>query len=155
MMTVVRSDSLCNPADKNNQPRTTEINHFKCYRVRAKGFTKRTVSVVDQFETQTATLVKPKFLCNPVDKNGEGIVDPSNHIACYIIKAGAAFTPQDVTVTDQFAEQAGHALTGECRKRALLCVPSEKNPGSSTTTTTPTTSTTTTTAQSPSGAFLD
>jgi hypothetical protein len=137
-LTVVKPASLCNPADKDSVPRQSNGNHFKCYRVRGRGFASRTVSVADQFESQMATLVKPRLLCNPVDKNGEGIVDPTAHLTCYTIKGGGPpFTPQDVTVMDQFAEENLQALRGECRKRSLVCVPSEKNP------------------TSPSGAFLE
>jgi hypothetical protein len=137
-VSVVKPDSLCNPADKDGIPRQTDGNHFKCYRVRASSFTALTVNVVDQFETSPTTLVKLRLLCNPVDKNGEGIVNPDAHLACYTIKGGGArFTPRAVTVMDQFAQQDLRALRGECRKRSFLCVPSQKNPSS------------------PDGAFLD
>lgn len=136
-LTVVKPESLCNPAEKDGVPSPLDINHFKCYRVSGPGFTTRLVTVADQFETQPATLVKPRLLCNPVSKNGEPIVDPEGHLACYTIKRGGAFTPRPVTVMDQFAVQDLRALQGTCRKRSVLCVPSEKNP------------------TSPSGAFLD
>jgi hypothetical protein len=127
-VTVVRPESLCNPADKDGIARQTHGNHFKCYRVQAPSFTTRTVNVADQFETQSTTLVKLYLLCNPVDKNGEGIVDPEGHLACYTIKGGVSFTPRSVTVMDQFSQQDLSALQGECRRRSVLCVPSQKNP---------------------------
>ena len=139
-LTVVRPESLCNPAEKNGAASQLGINHYKCYRVAGAGFAQRTVSVGDQFETGTVTLLTPRLLCNPVDKNGEGIVDPAAHLTCYTIKPGTPFTPRDVDVVDQFAEQDLTILRGECRKRSLLCVPSEKNPGGTTSSTTSSTS---------------
>jgi dipeptidyl aminopeptidase/acylaminoacyl peptidase len=138
ILTVGRPESLCNPADKDGVPRDSDTNHFKCYRVRGRDFTTVAANVADQFEIQTTMLVRPRLLCNPVVKDASGIVDAAAHLTCYTIKPGLpAFTPQDVTVMDQFAEQDLRALRGECRRRSVLCVPSEKNP------------------PSPSGAFLD
>ena len=92
-------------------------------------------SVVDQFETVTATVVRPKLFCNPVDKNGEGIPDPDTHLTCYRIRLPRS-APRSVMVEDQFTNQDLQAFHGTCRRAALLCVPTEKNPGASTTTTT-------------------
>jgi hypothetical protein len=140
-LTVLRPESLCNPAEKNGVASQLGINHFKCYRVAGPGFAQLTVSVADQFETQSTTLLTPRLLCNPVDKNGEGIVDPAAHLTCYTIKPGGApFTPTSINVVDQFAQQDLTVLRGECRKRSLLCVPSEKNPGGTTSSTTSSTS---------------
>jgi len=86
----------------------------------------RDVSLVDQFESTTPTVVKPEYLCTPVDKNGEGIVDPVNHLTCYRLSSREPFEPRDVTVVDQFAEQDLRALRGQCRKADILCVPSTK-----------------------------
>jgi hypothetical protein len=127
-LTVVKAESLCNPAQKNGVPSEFGVDHFKCYRVRGRGFVTRSVSVTDQFETQAATLVKPRLLCNPVDKNGEGILNPAAHLTCYTIKASGAFAPRAVSVVDQFAQQDLSVLEGDCRKRAFVCVPSLKNP---------------------------
>src|SRR6185503_14848721 len=58
-------------------------NHFKCYRIRTDRFQQRNVTLVDQFVTSTATVLRPDRLCNPADKNGEGIDDPTAHLMCY------------------------------------------------------------------------
>jgi len=68
------------------------INHFKCYDVKetkdTPKFEKRIVTVYDpNFEiTQDFEVKKPKHLCTPVDKNGEGVVDAETHLMCYDLK---------------------------------------------------------------------
>jgi hypothetical protein len=135
-LTALRAETLCVPAMKNTVPSDLGIDHFKCYRVRGRGFTSRTVTVADQFETQSATVLKPYSLCNPVDKNGEGIRFPENHLTCYTVKE-PRLDPRDITVEDQFAQQDARPFVSSCRKAATLCVPSTKR------------------IASPSGAFLD
>jgi hypothetical protein len=141
---VLRPYDLCVPAQKDGVPSELNMNHFKCYKVRrAKGtpkFTPREVDLDDQFETKATTVKKPRLLCNPVDKDGEGIIAPENHLTCYIIKDVAGqpkFSSQQVEVLDQFGDQGVGTFTGDCRRTALLCVPSTKR------------------IPSPSGAFLD
>jgi hypothetical protein len=130
-VTVLKPETLCNPAEKNGVPFGSAdgafLDHFKCYRIRGKGFTKRDVTLTDQFETRTDTVLKPKLLCNPVNKNNEGIPNSALHLTCYTLKA-APFTPQPITVEDQFGEQSGQPFAGECSKRAHICVPTIKNP---------------------------
>jgi hypothetical protein len=125
-LAVLKPETLCTPAEKDLVPSELGINHFKCYRVRGRGFQTRDVGLVDQFESTTATVVKPQLLCTPVDKNGEGIPDPVNHLTCYRLSEREPFAPRDVTVVDQFAEQNVPTLGGQCRKVDLLCVPSTK-----------------------------
>jgi hypothetical protein len=131
-LVVVRPQNICLPAEKDMIPLASDPNHFKCYKVREKPgsrFTERTVSVADQFETKSTRVIRPLLLCNPVDKNGEGIPSPSCHLVCYRIKDAVGQTPlppQDVLVTDQFTSGDVHAFTGDCRKVAYLCVPSTK-----------------------------
>ena len=136
-LTIIKPETLCNPAEKNGVPSDLDINHYKCYRARGKGFTTRTVMVSDQFETRTDTVLKPRLVCNPVEKNGSPIPNPVAHLTCYLLKPGTAFTPVDVDFEDQFGGSGGNAISATCRKRALLCLPSLKNPAS------------------PSGAFVD
>jgi hypothetical protein len=76
-----------NPLDHN-------VDHYKCYTVRVTRGTPRfvptTVTVADQFTSPPVTYdVKAvKHLCTPVDKNGEGIKEPTRHLLCYRVKAG-------------------------------------------------------------------
>ena len=146
-LTTTRVHTLCVPAIKDQIGNLNDlnINHFKCYRVRptrgAPKFTERGAQLADQFEIKATTVVKPYLLCNPVDKNGEGIPDPTNHITCYKIKDVSGqppFVPQVPNVTDQFVVQdLQTSARTECGRTRLLCVPSSKR------------------IASPSGAFLD
>ena len=96
------------------------LDHFKCYK--AKGdLVNVIVNLQDQFGLEPLVLVgHPKLFCNPVDKNGEGIKDPTAHLTCYKIVAGPE-PARDVVVANQFGEQ-----TLEVKHPQLLCVPSEK-----------------------------
>jgi hypothetical protein len=99
-LTAVKADQLCVPAIKDMIPTTQDINHFKCYRVRGRGFVSRTATIADQFEAQTVKVLKPYALCNPVDKNGEGIPDPTDHLTCCTLKQ-PTFAPRNVIIEDQ------------------------------------------------------
>jgi hypothetical protein len=61
-------------------------------------------------------------LCTPVDKNGEGIIDPTAHLCCYKLKAKALKPPPDVEVVSQFQSSR---LTVRVPK--LLCAPCTKH----------------------------
>ncbi len=130
--TVRRPVELCVPATKDGIASELRINHFQCYTVKpAPGtppFLKQEVTVSDQFEEGTRTrVIRPLVLCTPVDKNGEGIVDPENHLMCYRIRdAGKQqrFIPEKIEVADQFVEDSGLAVRASCHAPALICVPS-------------------------------
>jgi hypothetical protein len=141
---VRRPDSLCTPAEKDGVPINSDLNHYKCYRVveprDLPRFTERTVTVDDQFEEKVTRVIRPFYLCNPVDKNGEGVPDPTAHLTCYKIADAPgqpAFVPQPADVSDQFtrADLLPSRRT-DCGRSRLLCVPSSKR------------------IASPSGAFL-
>ena len=99
------------------------VNHFLCYKVKlSKGEPDFEpilgVSLVDQFESKLYDIVKPKRLCTPVDKNGEGIKipeDPEDHLLCYEAEHAVIF------VNDQFGPAAL-----DTRTKKELCVPSIK-----------------------------
>jgi hypothetical protein len=144
-LTVTKADTLCVPAEKDMVPSDLNINHFKCYKVRATrgtpAFTSRDVSVMDQFEDKMTTVIRPALLCNPVDKNGEGMPFPENHLTCFKIKdvsGQPAFQAQPIEVSDQFVtEDLNLTQRADCSRVRMLCVPSSKR------------------LASPSGAFLD
>jgi len=102
---------------------TTVPDHYKCYKTQQIGdpFARRDVTLEDQFATTTATVTKPARLCNPVDKNGEGVADPTAHLMCYDIKE-PRLEGEDVIVENQFGELA---LT--VTRPGSLCVPAEKD----------------------------
>jgi hypothetical protein len=102
--------------------------HFKCYKVsdrKLPPFVPTTKPLTDQFESKSTLIRKPVNLCNPVDKNNEGIYDPTAHLTCYKIKDASGqpkFAGVNVQVTNQFG-----TLRLRARKAALFCDPSEKN----------------------------
>lgn len=100
-------------------------NHFKCYQVLDwTEFDRRKVELRDQFGASVAYVVEPRLLCNPVDKNGEGIPKKESHLVCYEIKddpIGPTERVKEVMVRNQF--QKGPLWVGMAN---LLCVPSEK-----------------------------
>lgn len=95
-------------------------NHYKCYEILNPPTISIAVNLVDQFVTQGATVVRPRFLCNPVRKNGSSVPNPNLHYVCYEIQAGAIPT-RTVSTTNQF-----HTLTFKVQQPRLLCLPSSK-----------------------------
>lgn len=101
------------------KPAATVLDHFKCYEAKGDPLDV-TVDLQDQFEAEPGVLVKkPVFFCNPVPKNGEGILDPAAHLTCYEISDDGE--KRDVVVEHQFGAQ-----TLEVKKPKLLCLPSNK-----------------------------
>ncbi len=96
--------------------------HFTCYKVdELTPLPRQAVSLRDQFLEEDVVLHKARELCLPVDKNGEGMVDPEYHLVCYDV-----FSRQrvdlDVAVTNQLGEQELR-VKGKVER---LCVPSTK-----------------------------
>ena len=130
---VLRADSLCVPAEKDGVPSPLHVDHFKCYRARvrpkAPKFESRNVTLTDQFETKETQVVEPRLLCNPVDKNGEGIINPDGHLVCYSItdvEGQPEFEWRPVEIEDQFTDNSLGTRRSDCRGSSLLCVPSTK-----------------------------
>jgi len=111
---------------------TSEIEHYLSYKVKQpKGddkFEKLTVELSDLFEIEptTYTVEKPDRLFNPVDKNGEGLIDVISHYVGYKIKTPKGDDKfehiKGVSITDQFGQ-----LTIDIKKPKLLLVPSLKD----------------------------
>jgi len=106
------------------------VNHFKCYNVKESMDTpkfEKLIVLVDDPNfgiTQEFEVKKPKMLCTPVDKNGEGIVDEENHLMCYDIKkleGDPKFEKLSVFTNNQFGPEEL-----EVKKQKQLCVPSVK-----------------------------
>ena len=107
--------------------------HFQCYQVGiTKGFPKFVpqvgVQIEDQFGTMTVDVKKPRFLCLPVDKNGEspGAELHVDHLMCYQVKQTDAV---------KFAKQLGYYVNNQFGserldviKPAELCIPALKTP---------------------------
>jgi hypothetical protein len=99
------------------------VDHLKCYKV-AKAKQRVTgVDVVDQFGHIVLDVKKPFRLCIPVDKNGEGILDPTQNLLCYKIRQTSSpffrgLSP--VFINNQF--EASQTSVDHLRE---LCVPSQ------------------------------
>ena len=144
---TIRPDLLLVPTAKSlvsqppaPDPMSHNVDHYKCYKIRVTRGTPRfpervIVTATDQFNAslKTVKLKKPRHLCTPVDKNGEGIKNPTVHLMCYL-SSGTPKTPKHsgVFVTNQF----GPGQLDTIRDKEL-CIPSL------------------TSTSSPSGAFLD
>jgi cysteine-rich repeat protein len=126
-LTVRKAEALCVPSGKDGGPLALNLDHFKCYQAReAAGtpkFQRQVVTLVDQFGSVTLTVLKPEALCNPVDKNGEGITNPDTQMTCYKI-VPRNFPPKpDVSVRNQFGENTLMVVS-----RRTLCVPTLEEP---------------------------
>jgi hypothetical protein len=101
----------------------TCADHFLCYKAKIRGFTPiPSVSLADEFESVTASLVKARHLCTPADKNGEGINDPNTHLETYSARQTTAHVRQTVLTTNQFP-----AISLTTTKPDLLFVPTAKS----------------------------
>src|SRR5262245_20920716 len=98
------------------------LDHFQCYEVKPGVFASTTVTVKDRFGTLAETLRFPHALCNPTNKNNEGIIDPTDHLVGYQTK-----TPKFIKQTGKpFVDQFG-ALTLDLIRPQFLLVPSGKD----------------------------
>jgi hypothetical protein len=125
----------CDAALRNNPMSVrvfSSVDHYKCYRggdtPGTPRFQPHTVTLDDAFETKMTVVKKPALLCNAVDKNGEGIHDPTAHLECYTIKDSST-PPQS-----KFAGVKGVSAVNEfgielldVSKSKLLCVPAQAN----------------------------
>jgi hypothetical protein len=97
--------------------------HFSCYEILPTPFTKRTVSLVDQFgSSTTATVDKPHFLCAPSDKKGEfpGAETHPDHLTGYKLKGTPLKKPNQIVV-NQFG-----TIHLDVTKPSMLLVPTLK-----------------------------
>jgi hypothetical protein len=118
-------------ADNAHTDEEVALDHFKCYTVRPRtDFAPLRVTLVDQFEKQDVTVLRPVSLCNPVTKCHEDgrctePVHPEEHLVCYRTE-DAPDTPdfqrRQVLVSNQFGEQRLTVV----RRNDLLCLPSSK-----------------------------
>jgi len=70
------------------------VDHFKCYRVRSAPFRREGVTVETQFGPLTVDIKRPLHLCAPVDKNGEGLLNPITHLMCYQVRGPRPEVPE-------------------------------------------------------------
>jgi hypothetical protein len=106
---------------QSSNPPGIKLDHYACYRLSpAKPFKQQKVKLTDQFGTSQAVVVRESFLCAPVEKNGEPIMDKEAHLVCYIVTGGKN-AGKKVEITNQFGK-AVLQLGGTVQ----LCVPSLK-----------------------------
>jgi len=106
------------------------LDHFLCYKAKKLSgedkFEEEGVWLSDQFQElhgegdRIVDLSKIEQFCDAVDKEGEGIIDNTAHLACYKVKPTSKIKPQVIS-TDQF----GDLNLDVKRGRTQLCVPSE------------------------------
>ena len=101
----------------------TRPEHFNCYKVDEKTVLPTIFrSLVDQFTAEEdVALHKAREICVPVDKNGEGIAKPRDHLVYYRLHSKEN-VDRYVLVTNQFGEQELR-VKGKIER---LCVPSKK-----------------------------
>jgi len=104
------------------------LDHFKCYAATVAAnhpAAGRNVTLKDQFGSSTATIAKVYDLCNPVDKNNEGINDEEAHLVEYKLinrrSATGRFAKRRVAIENQFG-----AMTLTVQRPNRLMVPSSK-----------------------------
>ena len=105
--------------------------HFKCYKVsleeppQGQFRGKNQPGLEDQFEQESTKVLRPVLLCNPVDKNGEGIKNAADHLICYKTRSQdkPQFEQRGVLVHNQFGAQRLKVRNRD----NLLCVPSLKS----------------------------
>jgi hypothetical protein len=102
-----------------------DLDHYKCYQgkdLKNPKFVKQIgVDTDDQLADELVDVKKLKFVCSPVDKNGEGINAPGAHLACYQLKAPKFAARPKVEVSTQF-----QTSQFEVKKGKLLCLPATK-----------------------------
>lgn len=108
-------------------PGEHNVDHYKCYKAHldattGPAFPKNIeVEIEDQFGIRSQVKVKkPRMLCVPADKNGEGIADQVHHRTCYQVRL-KRFKVPDVQVNDQFGPEVL-----KLRRPRLLCLVSRK-----------------------------
>jgi hypothetical protein len=101
---VLDPRELCVPTEKLIAPGPIDGDHFRCWEVYGPPGTSLDIGVdlVDQFQGFNTTVLEPFRLCIPVDKNGEGIVDPNTHLACYTLESEGVMLGFQIPIQNQF-----------------------------------------------------
>ena len=114
-------------------PGAFTLDHFECYKVTVASGTPKFVAVLgvtlqDQFGPMRVDVKKPKYLCNPVDKNGEDPTAPTHtdHLMCYQVKQ--VDTVKFLKIPGLFVNNQFGPEQLDAKKPSELCVPALKNP---------------------------
>src|SRR5262249_13279192 len=125
---VATGKALDAPADAPGGGRGT----VECYTVRVSSgqpsFQKIVgVKVVDQFETRTYDLTRPRRLCLPASKDGGALVKPDGHLLCYLAKGAPGQTHTKVKGRIHTNNVFGADQRIDTVKEEELCVPASLN----------------------------
>ena len=120
------------PSETDEELENLNLDHFKCYKLeRKKGKNAFlplpiTVALQDQFDSgpENYIIEKPFRFCNPVDKNGEDILDMEGHLTCYKIKKEEKERFESITVEADNQLKDNQELT--LGQSNTLCIPSVK-----------------------------
>lgn len=122
LMLVPSAKSLAAPPGPLADPL---VDHFKCHRVKRARARLFGLKVDDQFGTLDVDVKRPRWLCSPSDKNGEGIIEPIAHLLCY----EARTRPRRPAFGGPFfVHNQFDALPMQVSRTTELCVPSVVNP---------------------------
>ena len=100
------------------------VDHYLCYEpLDLSAHADVEVRFRDQFGAGDGIVMKPVRLCNPVNKNGEGIVNKKAHLVCYYFDLQHLPNAKERTVftVNQFGETKMAVA-----KPNMICVPSFK-----------------------------
>ena len=107
-----------------------EVDHFKAYRVQQQVLAApEIVGLKGQFDAnfRPAQIESLRFLCTPVSKNNEGIIDNDHHLSWYKFLNPVPEPQRDVTIVNQFFPEG---TTMRIHRGRSLLVPFQKtNPG--------------------------
>jgi cysteine-rich repeat protein len=116
---------VCRHAPQRDTLECLGVDHFRCYKARAEDRVRRLVTLTDEVGQDQLIVMRADAVCNPVDKNGEGILDPSAHLVCYTIaikESPATFSRRQLTLENQFG-----LLSIPVTRPRTVCVPSTKS----------------------------
>jgi hypothetical protein len=113
-------------------PTGTNVDHYKCYKVKLSsgGFPQGLqVTVSDQFTSPAKTfdLKKPRHLCTAVDVDGAGVQNPGGHLLCYLAKPAAGQPSHVKQLFVQTNNGFGPSILNTVREKEL-CIPSSIGP---------------------------
>ncbi|MBI3798303.1 MAG: hypothetical protein HY268_15230 [Deltaproteobacteria bacterium] len=104
----------------------TNIDHYKCYKVRGNAFAPMPVAgLVDEFEVDADIVATPVMLCNPTSKDSAPVLRTDRHLVCYKIRGTHKITSAlKLDVHNQFSPNS--QIMKAAPTERLLCVPSDK-----------------------------
>lgn len=115
------AQELCVPTENLLTPGVVKIDHFKCYEANGEPVDVNAI-LVDPFQDWGGLVLDPFLLCNPVDKNGEGILNVDDHLVCYFVTPPGEPLDVEIPIADQIYPEVDIAVF----EPFALCVPSKK-----------------------------